>query len=199
MFIELTDHLRCPGDHDEGFLVLLPDAMNGRLVARGTLGCPSCGKLVNVVDGVVDFGGGPNSPAETQLTADLVALFLGLEGPGGYLALIGAVGLAAPACSVALPGIRLVLVNPPAGVADSDAGSVVRAARSPLKSNSMRGVVLSADHGADPAWVNAAFDAVLPGNPVVIEGGRIERSDVAIVAEAPGFWVGRKTTGRWAP
>ena len=25
MFIELTDHLRCPEDHEESFLVLLPD------------------------------------------------------------------------------------------------------------------------------------------------------------------------------
>jgi hypothetical protein len=24
MFIELTDHFRCPADHDESFLVLLP-------------------------------------------------------------------------------------------------------------------------------------------------------------------------------
>jgi hypothetical protein len=27
LFIELTDHLRCPNDHDESFLVLLPDLM----------------------------------------------------------------------------------------------------------------------------------------------------------------------------
>ena len=43
MFIELTDHLRCPADHEEAFLVLLPDQMDGRAVRGGALGCPVCG------------------------------------------------------------------------------------------------------------------------------------------------------------
>ena len=27
MFIELTDHLRCPEDHEEAYLVLLPEIL----------------------------------------------------------------------------------------------------------------------------------------------------------------------------
>ncbi len=42
MHIELTDLLRCPADHDEAFLVLLPDRMEGRRVLAGHLGCPMC-------------------------------------------------------------------------------------------------------------------------------------------------------------
>jgi hypothetical protein len=38
MFIELTDHLRCPEEHDEASLVLLPDELAGRSVRTGTLG-----------------------------------------------------------------------------------------------------------------------------------------------------------------
>ena len=38
MFIELTDHLRCPADHAESYLVLLPDRMDGRSVREGRLG-----------------------------------------------------------------------------------------------------------------------------------------------------------------
>ena len=37
MFIELTDHLRCPGDHDEAYLVLLPDSVVQRSVQSGEL------------------------------------------------------------------------------------------------------------------------------------------------------------------
>ena len=40
MFIELTDHLRCPADHEESYLVLLPDEIRERSVRAGRLGCP---------------------------------------------------------------------------------------------------------------------------------------------------------------
>ncbi len=64
MFIELTDHLRCPADHDESFLVLLPERMEGRSVRAGRLGCPVCGRTFELVDGVLDLGGAaPDPPA----------------------------------------------------------------------------------------------------------------------------------------
>ncbi len=62
MFIELTDHLRCPEDHEEQFLVLLPDRLDGRSVKEGQLGCPVCGRTFAVRDGTVDFGGAPQAP-----------------------------------------------------------------------------------------------------------------------------------------
>jgi hypothetical protein len=196
VFIELTDHLRCPAEHAESFLVLLPDGMAGRRVASGSLGCPVCGRVVTVAAGNLDFGGDPPSPGETRLTADGVAALLGLQGPGGYLAILGGAGATVEAFAAALPGIRLVLVNPPGTVMDSDLGSVVRSARTPLKTSSMRGVVVSADHAGLRHWVDAAVDAVLPGNPVIVEGAPIERPDLAIVAQSPGLWVGRKIAGR---
>lgn len=196
MFIELTDHLRCTADHAEGFLVLLPDGMAGRRVAAGNLGCPVCGRVVTLAGGSLDFGGDPPAVGETRLTPDGVAVLLGLQGPGGYLAIIGGAGGMVEAFAAALPGIRLVLVNPPGAVTDSDLASVVRSARTPLKTSSMRGVVVSADHAALGHWVDAAVDAVLPGNPVIVEGAPIERPDLAIVAQSPGLWVGKKVAGR---
>jgi len=44
MYIELTDHLRCPENHEERFLVLLPDRVEDRSVRTGQLGCPVCGR-----------------------------------------------------------------------------------------------------------------------------------------------------------
>ena len=52
MFIELTDHLRCPAEHEESYLVLLPERMEDRSVREGRLGCPLCGRTYAVVDGV---------------------------------------------------------------------------------------------------------------------------------------------------
>ena len=59
MYIELTDHLRCPADHEESYLVLLPDRVEDRSVRAGQLGCPVCGRSFALVDGVLDVGGAP--------------------------------------------------------------------------------------------------------------------------------------------
>jgi hypothetical protein len=132
MHIELTDHLRCLSDHAESFLVLLPDAMDGRRVVCGTLGCPVCGSIVRIEDGIAEFGGGAPSDGRTVLSAEALAAFLGVTGPGGYIALAGGATSVAAELASLLPGIALVLVNPPAGTADSLAGSVLRAGRLPL-------------------------------------------------------------------
>jgi hypothetical protein len=81
MFIELTDHLRCPADHEEAYLVLLPDVVEKRDVRSGKLGCPVCNWETTFADGVVDFGAAvprlpPRFPSKRPA-------FLGLSGPGG--------------------------------------------------------------------------------------------------------------------
>ena len=48
--------------------------------------------------------------------------------------------------------------------------SVLRGGRLPLKSSSMRGVVLGSPFGGDPAWVGEAARVVLPGLRVVGRG-----------------------------
>ena len=191
MFIELTDHLRCTADHDEQFLVLLPEMMEGRRVTRGNLGCPVCGRVVPIVEGVADFGGDTPAVGTTVLTAEAIASLIGLEGPGGYLALAGAAGSLAPALATLLPGIRFALVNPPADVADSTEASVLRAHRSPLKARSMRGVVVAGDHAGRGDWLAGLIDAVLPGNRIVAEGAPPEREGLTTLAEGAGVWVGR--------
>ncbi|MGE0442342.1 MAG: hypothetical protein AB7L66_21005 [Gemmatimonadales bacterium] len=190
MFIELTDHLRCAGDHPEQFLVLLPDAMAGRRVARGTLGCPICGRVVAVENGRADFGGEAPAPRATALTGAAVRAFLGIGGPGGYLALFGGAARIAGDLAALLPGVRFVLVNPPPDTEDSELASVLRGGRSPLKSRSMRGAIVGADHGADPTWVQAAVAAVLPGLRIVVEGPAAALPGVEILAETDGVWVG---------
>lgn len=192
MFIELTDHLRCTEPHEEQFLVLLPGTLDGRRVVSGDLGCPVCGKVVRLEDGVADFGGGAASPGRTALTAEAIAAFLGLSGPGGYVALVGTVTVLAEAVAEQLPGIRLVLVNPSAGTGDSAAASVLRAGRLPLKRGSMRGVVVGEDFAADAAWVEDGAAAVLHGLRVVVAGAiPADLRGVELLAEGGGCWVGK--------
>lgn len=192
MFIELTDHLRCPADHEASFLVLLPTAMDGRLVRRGLLGCPVCHRETPVEDGIADFGDAPPAPRATTLPPDAAYALLGLDGPGGYLALVGGAGSLAPELAALLPGVRFVLVNPPPDTVPSDSASVLRAGRLPIKSAAMRGAVITADHASDPSWLAATHDCVLPGLRVLVEGDPVEREGIRVLAAAGGWYVGKR-------
>ena len=151
MFIELTDHLRCPEDHDESFLVLLPEKMEGRFVRTGRLGCPVCGRTFELVDGIFDAGSSPEPSEEpSSLNAEAVTVLAGLSGPGGYLALVGPPASLAREIAERMPGIALVAVNPRSDVQDGEAVSLIRSGRIPIKSRALRGVVLGKPYADDP-------------------------------------------------
>jgi uncharacterized protein YbaR (Trm112 family) len=192
MFIELTDHLRCPAPHDEAYLVLIPDVMRGRSVLQGSLGCPVCQRVYPITDAVPQFGTVEPAPeGEVPLPpAEAVHAFLGIEGPGGFVALVGAAGGLAPALGMELPGVHLVAVNPPAGVSPSATVSVIRSPRVPLKSRSCRGLVLGLPEAADPAW-HEALGVVLPGLRATGQGPTPLRDHFEVLGSAEGWWVGR--------
>jgi hypothetical protein len=191
MFIELTDHLRCPAEHDEAYLVLLPDVVDGRWVRSGTLGCPICDRRFTIRDGVLHMRDAPAPPSPaTALGADALTSLVGLGGPGGYLVLVGSPAAAWREVAELTPGVALVAVNPPAEVLDGGSVSVVRAGRLPLKTSSMRGVVLGQPFGADPHWVREGARVVLPGLRVVGEGVAPAPELIDLMASADGVWVG---------
>jgi hypothetical protein len=191
MFIELVDHLRCPAEHDEQYLVLLPDRIENRSVRAGRLGCPVCGRTFVLDDGVLDVGGGGGAvETATALVPDAVVALAGLNGPGGYLAIVGPPGDQWRAVAELLPGIGLVAVNPGPETADESGISVLRGGRLPLKTRSMRGVVLGRPYADDPAWVGEAARVVLPGLRVVGEGGEPPPELIDQMANAAGVWVG---------
>jgi len=191
MFIELTDHLRCPGEHEEAYLVLLPAVMEGRRVVDGVLGCPLCGRETAVTGGEVAFDEVEPSPAATVLTGEAVAALAGIEGPGGYLALIGGPASLSGSLAELFPGVRLVLINPPEGTEPTEGSSVLRGARMPLKARSMR-LVVCGGAAVRAGWLDGAVAAVLPGNRIIAEGSPPAREDLEVLAEAGGVWVGRR-------
>ena len=192
MFIELTDHLRCPADHNESFLVLLPDKMDGRSVRSGQLGCPVCGRTFQLVDGVFDTGEAPavSSAGASALTPEGVTVLTGLHGPGGYLALVGSVASFWAEIVERNPGVGLVAINPASEVLDRPEISVVRGKRIPLKARSLRGVVVGKPYADDPYWVSEAARVVLPGLRVVGEGADPPDDIIELMASAGGVWVG---------
>jgi hypothetical protein len=191
VFIELTDYLRCPREHPEAYLVLLPDEVVERSVRSGELGCPVCGATYRVVSGVAELGGTASDPGGgTPLDPEAMHLFLGLTGPGGYVVLGGAAAEGWRALAARNPGVAIVAVNPPAGVDDEGPVlSVVRAPIVPLKTRSMRGVVLDASLGADPRWVREAARVTLPGRHVVGQGPTPELDELELLGSAAAAWV----------
>ena len=196
MFIELADHLRCPADHPEQYLVLLPGAIEERSVRDGMLGCPVCGREFRIDGGVFDIGGGPEQVAPTALDGDAAAALAGLTGPGGYLAVVGGLAARHDELAAAIPGVRLVAINPPRGVRDAYELSVLRGGSIPLRSSSMRGVLLGPGFGSDPHWVSEALRVTLPGLRIVGEGREPEPGDLELLASAGGCWVGSKLRNR---
>jgi uncharacterized protein YbaR (Trm112 family) len=200
MFIELTDHLRCPVEHDEAFLVLLPDLIDGRSVRSGTLGCPVCDRRFPIRDGVFDTGDAPPPAvpapgpaalaAPSRLTPDAVGALTGLNGPGGYLVLVGEPAVGWREIADLIPGVGLVAVNPPAEVADQPGISVLRSARLPIKTRSMRGVVLGPTYGSESRWVREGARVLLPGLRMVGEGTNPPTDTVDLMASADRVWVG---------
>lgn len=196
MFIELTDHLRCPADHDESFLVLLPDKIEGRSVIEGQLGCPVCGRTFQLRDGIFDTGDGqdPAAPSAGDPDGDGLIALAGLSGPGGYLVLVGSVASVWQDVAALSPGVAMVAVNPAPGVINAPALSVLRSGRIPLKSRSMRGVVLGRPFADAVHWVNEAARVVLPGLRVVGVGADPPSDAIDLMASAGGVWVGTAVT-----
>jgi uncharacterized protein YbaR (Trm112 family) len=191
MFIELTDHLRCPADHEESYLVLLPDRMEDRSVREGRLGCPVCGRTYSLVEGVLDLGGEISpTPASTLLEPEPLTALVGLSGPGGYLVLVGRPAGRWREVAELNPGVGLVAVNPGPEVVDAPGISLLRSGSLPLKSRSMRGVVLGSPYGSDPRWVTDGARVVLPGLRVAGEGRVPESAAIDLMATAGGVWVG---------
>lgn len=198
MFIELTDILRCPEPHPEQFLVLLPEEMLGRSVRSGHLGCPVCHQEYPIVDGVVQLGTVPADPAEPAASNPLVdstaiAAFLGMSGSGGYIGVVGPVPGLDGELTEALPGIHLAAVNPPGGTVELPMMSVLRSTVVPIKSRSLRGVVLGGALGSDPFWRSEAVRVLLPGLRVVGQGTPPEGEELNVLAAAGGWWVAVKS------
>ena len=196
MFIELTDILRCPAEHEENVLVLLPDGVLDRQVRGGHLGCMDCGTVYPVRDGVVEFGPAPPDIQRSErLTGAAMAALLGLGGPGGYVAMVGGAGEGWEGFSEASEGVHVLAVNPPAGVPAGRGVSLARGGRIPVKSRHLRGVVLGPGFASDAAWLAEAVRCLLPGLRVVGEGATPSAPGLEVLASADGVWVAQARRG----
>ena len=200
MYIELTEYLRCPEEHEEQtYLVLVPQTMEGRAVTAGSVGCPVCKNEYAIADSVVRFGGPagagasvPDGTATSLPAADTLQALLGITGPGGYVVLVGSAARLADDLAGVMDGVHFVGVNAPGDVTPSAAISLLsHPSVIPLKSSMARGVVVGADHAAEP-WLGEASRIVLGGLRLVVLAEDAAAPETEQLASGDGMWVGVK-------
>ena len=195
MFIELTEYLRCPAEHEDSYLVLATGAMAGRAIRYGTLGCPVCHAEYLVVKQVGKFGKPPDRPVPDGPlpSPEDVQAVLGLESPGGYVVLVGSAAKLADGLARLMNVVHFVCVNAPAGVEPAKTRTLVEStATIPLRNHITRGVVLGAEY-TDPAWMAEAARVVLNGQRVVcLQETAPETPGLKMLAAGRGMWAGKK-------
>ena len=208
MHIELTEMLRCPERHEEGFLVLSTGEMRGRMVRSGMLGCPVCGKEYPIVRGVAHFSGGgmrdAGSVAAAEPThlasrishpADVQTLqaLLDLSGPGGYVLLLGSAAQHAVGLAGLMGGIHFVGVNAPDDVEELPVLSLLACETMiPLRQKVGRAAVVGPDR-LGPEWLAEARRVLLPGRRLVIESERVAPpAGLTQLALGHGLFVGER-------
>ncbi len=181
MFIELTEYLLCPNGHDPEYCVAVPVRMEGRHVVEGVVGCPACKAEFAISGGVLQLHGGSppadesirKAPPDPVPDAASVHTLLGLDGPGGYVVLVGAVAVLADQLQELLPDVHLICINSPGETRPGGAVSLIESpAGMGLRDAMARGVVVGGE--LDPAWTDEALRVVLPGRHAVVLRGSVK-------------------------
>jgi uncharacterized protein YbaR (Trm112 family) len=199
--IELTEMLRCPEAHEEGFLVMSTGEMLGRMVRSGMLGCPACGKEYPIIKGVAHFSrsvtpGEPTHPASRishPADAQTLQALLDLSGPGGYVLLLGSAARHAVGLAGLMGGIHFVGVNAPDDVEELPVLSLLACeAMIPLRQTVARAAVVGRDRlGA--SWLAEARRVLLPGRRLVIESESVTAPPgLTQLALGHGLFVGER-------
>jgi uncharacterized protein YbaR (Trm112 family) len=197
MFIELAEVLRCPQAH-EGvhYCVLVPRIMNGRHVLAGDVACPACKATYPISDGVADLRDPddtapiPPVAGDAVPSAEDVAALLGVRGPGGYVALVGSAAYLAAPLATLLEGVHLILVNAPREIPLAPSHSCVTGGRAlPLASAVVRGVVIGAEHAAQP-WLAEGVRLLLSGLRMVVLREEADVVGLSVLASGQGMTVG---------
>lgn len=200
MFIELLDLLRCVRPHDETWLVASFRNVSHRFVQEASLGCPTCSARYEIVAGVADFSAGDTVPSceeeraasshRREELATRAGAYLDATRPGGTFVLGGLWAYAAHDLAE-MADVRVIALNAPAGVSESEKVGLVTAGNSvPLAAGSVQGIAL--DQWFPRAMVASAMRVVAPGRRVVGPSSFTAPTELTVLAHDEHYWVAEK-------
>ena len=199
MFSELVESLRCVRPHAAAGLVAIADEVADRDIRRGSLGCPSCHAEFPIADAVADFRlgrEGPPLPAAKSRVDDELALragaLLGLAEGGGLVVLAGEWTACAPELAAFVEPLRVLAIEPAAGIAGTPGLSLARTAGEiPLRAGSARGIALDAAH-AGSGYLESAVAALVPRGRLIAPVAVPLPAGCAELARDARDWVAEK-------
>jgi hypothetical protein len=200
VFIEQLDLLRCVNAHDETWLVASFRTVSNRFVEEATLGCPTCSAKYEIVAGVADFTLGEAVPLceeersaashRREELATRAGAYLDVTRPGATIVLGGLWAYAAQELAD-LADVRVIALNPPAAVTESERVGLVRVGRQiPLATNSVHGLAL--DAWFPTALVDAAMRVVRPQGRIVGAAEFDPPAESIVLAHDERYWVAEK-------
>ncbi len=195
---DLLDALRCPGTHEEGWLVAMVHEARGSALIVADLACPVCGVEFPVHDGVAHFASvvpqsavRPSAPFTSDLVLRLAAQ-LGVADSPLPVALVGRYAHASGALASMLAAPQL-LVNSGPVRSGADASRIVVADRLPLGVETLAAVAIDAAH-ASPAMLGSAARALRLGGRMVAPVDAPIPSGMRELARDEAEWVAETTT-----
>ena len=171
---DLLDALRCPGIHEESWLVAMVLEAQGSALLVAELACPVCGAEFRIVDGIAYIPGlatgstptpaVPPEPVAIDLVLRLAAL-LGVVESQLPVALVGRYAAASGALASVVSAPQL-LVNSGAVIPALGVSRLVVADRLPLGVETLAAIAVDAEH-ATPAFLASAARALRLGGRLV--------------------------------
>jgi uncharacterized protein YbaR (Trm112 family) len=197
---DLLDALRCPGDHDESWLVAMVHVAVGSDLRDAELACPVCGAEYRVTEGVAHFAAATVRPEPgthgdaDPLMGDMVvrlAALLGVSESRHPVALFGRYAAASAALAAMVEAPQL-LVNAGPGPVAAIATHLYVGDRLPFGAHTLAAVAVDATHATGPMLASAAH-ALRVGGRLVAPADASLPSGMRELARDAHEWVAETT------
>lgn len=198
---DLLDALRCPGTHEESWLVAMVLEASGPILLVAELACPVCGAEFRIDDGIAHFAGitplAPHTPAlpSEPYTSDMVLRLAALLGVAESQLPVGLVGRYTSASGVLASFVSApqLLINSGPLIPGPGVSRIVVADRLPLGVDTLAAIAVDAAH-ATSAFLESAARALRLGGRLVAPAEAPIPAGMRELARDATEWVAETTT-----
>ena len=196
---DLLDALRCPGTHEESWLVAMVLEASGSSLLVAELACPVCGAEFRIVNGIAHFAdstpvASPALPSEPY-TRDMALRLAALLGVAESQLPVGLVGryTAASGALASLVSAPQLLINSGPVIPGPGVSCIVVADRLPLGVESLAAIAVDAAH-ATATFLDSATRALRLGGRLVAPADAPVPAGMRELARDATEWVAETTT-----